>query len=142
MSEESDWNAQIIEEFRANAGKLGGMFEGADMLLLHHTGSKTGVERVSPLGYQRIGSAYAVFGSNSGRTSHPAWLHNLRAHPRTRAEIGTETIEVVARVAEGDERAEILERQKAHIPQFAEYEQTANRDIPVVILEPVDRSIS
>jgi deazaflavin-dependent oxidoreductase (nitroreductase family) len=138
MSEESDWNAQIIEEFRANAGKLGGMFEGADMLLLHHTGSKTGVERVSPLGYQRIGSAYAVFGSNSGRTSHPAWLHNLRAHPRTRAEIGTETIEVVARVAEGDERAEIWERQKAHIPQFAEYEQTANRDIPVVILEPVD----
>ncbi len=138
MSEESDWNAQIIEEFRANAGKLGGMFEGADVLLLHHTGSKTGVERVSPLGYQRIGSAYAVFGSNSGRTSHPAWLHNLRAHPRTTAEIGTDTIEVVARVAEGDERAEIWERQKANIPQFAEYEQTANRDIPVVILEPVD----
>ena len=137
MSEESDWNAQIIEEFRGNAGKLGGMFEGADMLLLHHTGSKTGVERVSPLGYQRIGSAYAVFGSNSGRTSHPAWLHNLRAHPRTAAEIGTETIEVVARVTEGDERAEIWERQKANIPQFAEYEQTANRDIPVVILEPV-----
>lgn len=138
MSEESDWNAQIIEEFRANAGKLGGMFEGADVLLLHHTGSKTGVERVSPLGYQRIGSAYAVFGSNSGRTSHPAWLHNLRAHPRTTAEIGTDTIEVVARVAEGDERAEIWDRQKANIPQFAEYEQTANRDIPVVILEPVD----
>ena len=138
MSEESDWNAQIIEEFRAHAGKLGGMFEGADMLLLHHTGSKTGVERVSPLGYQRIGSAYAVFGSNSGRTSHPAWLHNLRAHPRTTAEIGTETIEVVARVAEGDERAEIWERQKANIPQFAEYEQMANRDIPVVILEPVE----
>ena len=138
MTEESDWNAQIIEEFRANAGKLGGMFEGADVLLLHHTGSKTGVERVSPLGYQRIGSAYAVFGSNSGRTSHPAWLHNLRAHPRTTAEIGTDTIEVVARVAEGDERAEIWERQKANIPQFAEYEQTANRDIPVVILEPVD----
>ena len=138
MSEESGWNAQIIEEFRAHAGKLGGMFEGADMLLLHHTGSKTGVERVSPLGYQRIGSAYAVFGSNSGRTSHPAWLHNLRAHPRTTAEIGTETIEVVARVAEGDERAEIWERQKANIPQFAEYEQMANRDIPVVILEPVE----
>jgi deazaflavin-dependent oxidoreductase (nitroreductase family) len=138
MSEESDWNAQIIEEFRANDGKLGGMFEGADVLLLHHTGSKTGVERVSPLGYQRIGSAYAVFGSNSGKTSHPAWFGNLRAHSRTTAEIGTATIEVVARVAEGDERAEIWERQKEHIPQFAEYETTANRDIPVVILEPVD----
>jgi deazaflavin-dependent oxidoreductase (nitroreductase family) len=138
MSEESDWNAQIIEEFRAHDGKLGGMFEGADVLLLHHTGSKTGLERVSPLGYQRIGSAYAVFGSNSGKTSHPAWFGNLRAHPRTTAEIGTATIEVLARVADGDERAEIWERQKAHIPQFAEYEQTANRDIPVVILEPVD----
>jgi deazaflavin-dependent oxidoreductase (nitroreductase family) len=138
MSDESDWNAQIIEEFRANDGKLGGMFEGADVLLLHHTGSKTGIERVNPLGYQRIGSAYAVFGSNSGKTSDPAWLHNLRAHPRTTAEIGTDTIEVVARVAKGNEREGIWERQKANIPQFAEYEKTANRDIPVVILEPAD----
>ena len=108
MSDESDWNAKIIEEFRANDGKLGGMFEGADILLLHHTGSKTGAERVSPLGYQRIGSAYAVFGSNSGKTSHPAWFGNLRTNPHTTAEIGTTTIEVVARVAEGDERAEDL----------------------------------
>jgi deazaflavin-dependent oxidoreductase (nitroreductase family) len=138
MSDESDWNAKIIEEFRANDGKLGGMFEGADVLLLHHRGSTTGIERVNPLGYQRVGSAYAVFGSNSGKTSHPAWLHNVRAHPRTTAEIGAETIEVDARVAEGDERLEIWERQKANIPQFAEYEQTANRDIPVVILVPVD----
>ena len=137
MSDESDWNTKIIEEFRANDGKLGGMFEGADILLLHHTGSKTGTERVSPLGYQRVGSAFAVFGSNSGKTSDPAWSRNLRAHPRTTAEIGSTTIEVVARVAEGDERTHIWERQKANIPQFAEYETTANRDIPVVILEPV-----
>lgn len=138
MSDESDWNAQIIEEFRVNDGKLGGMFEGADVLLLHHTGSRTGIERVNPLGYQRYGAAYAVFGSNSGKRSDPAWLYNLRAHPRTRAEIGTEVIEVVARVAEGDERAEIWDRQKANIPQFAEYEKMADRDIPVVILDPVD----
>jgi deazaflavin-dependent oxidoreductase (nitroreductase family) len=137
LSDESDWNARIIEEFRANDGKLGGMFEGADVLLLHHTGSKSGVERVNPLGYQRVGSAYAVFGSNSGKPSDPRWLSNLRANPRTTAEIGTETIEVVARVAEGTERAEIWERQKANIPQFAEYERTADREIPVVILEPV-----
>jgi deazaflavin-dependent oxidoreductase (nitroreductase family) len=136
MSDETDWNAKIIEEFRANGGKLGGMFEGADILLLHHVGSKTGVERVSPLGFQRVGSAYAVFGSNSGETSDPHWVQNLRTHPRTTAEIGTDTVEVVARVAEGDERTEIWERQKANIPQFGEYETTANRDIPVVILEP------
>ena len=114
------------------------MFEGADVLLLHHTGSKSGVERVNPLGYQRVGSTYAVFGSNSGKTSDPAWLQNLRANPRTTAEIGTETIAVVARVAEGDERAEIWERQKVNIPQFAEYEKTANREIPLVMLEPVN----
>jgi deazaflavin-dependent oxidoreductase (nitroreductase family) len=138
MSDESEWNARIIEEFRANDGKLGGMFEGADILLLHHKGAKSGIERVSPLGYQRVGDAYAVFGSNSGKTSHPAWLYNLRAHPRTTAEIGTATIDVVARVTEGDERAAIWERQKANIPQFAEYETTANRDIPVVILDTVD----
>jgi deazaflavin-dependent oxidoreductase (nitroreductase family) len=136
MSDETDWNAKIIEEFRANDGKLGGMFEGADILLLHHVGSKTGVERVSPLGFQRVGNAYAVFGSNSGKTSDPHWVQNLRTHPRTTAEIGTDTVEVVARVAEGDERTEIWERQKANIPQFGEYETTANRDIPVVILEP------
>ena len=88
MSDESDWNAQIIEEFRANDGKLGGMFEGADVLLLHHTGSKTGIERVNPLGYQRVGGAYAVFGSNSGKTSDPMWVNNLRAHPRARRRSG------------------------------------------------------
>lgn len=137
MTDESDWNAKIIEEFRANHGKLGGMFEGADVLLLHHTGSKTGTERVNPLGYQRVGGAYAVFGSNSGKTSDPAWVQNLRAHPETTAEIGSETIAVVARVAQGDERTGIWERQKTNIPQFAEYEKTAGRDIPVVILEPV-----
>jgi deazaflavin-dependent oxidoreductase (nitroreductase family) len=109
MSDETDWNAKIIEEFRANGGKLGGMFEGADILLLHHMGSKTGVERVSPLGFQRVGSAYAVFGSNSGKTSDPHWVQNLRTHPRTTAEIGTDTVEVVARVAEGDERTETAE---------------------------------
>jgi len=136
MSDETDWNAQIIEEFRANGGKLGGMFEGADILLLHHLGAKSGIERVSPLGYQRVDGAYAVFGSNSGKTSDPHWVQNLRSHPRTTAEIGIETVTVVARVAEGDERAEIWERQKANIPQFAEYEKVANRDIPVVILEP------
>ena len=137
MSDESDWNTRIIEEFRANEGKLGGMFAGADVLLLHHMGSKTGTERVNPLGYQRVGDAYAVFGSNSGKTSDPAWVQNLRAHPQTTAEIGSDTIEVVARVAEGDERTDIWERQKTNIPQFAEYEKTAKRDIPVVILKPV-----
>jgi deazaflavin-dependent oxidoreductase (nitroreductase family) len=137
MADPNDWNAQIIEEFRANSGKLGGMFEGADMLLLHHEGAKSGIERVNPLGYQRVGSAYAVFGSKAGATSNPDWYYNLIANPATTIEVGDQTVAVVARVATGDERTEIWERQKQNVPQFAEYEKTANRDIPVVILEPV-----
>ena len=137
MSDETDWNVKIIEEFRANGGKVGGVFEGADLLLLHHTGAKSGTERINPLGYQRVGNAYAVFGSKAGASTNPDWYYNLLANPRTTAEIGTETIGVIARVAEGEERSEIWERQKANIPQFGEYEKTANRDIPVVILEPV-----
>ena len=137
MADPNDWNAQIIEEFRANGGKLGGMFEGANMLLLLHKGAKSGTERVNPLGYQRVGDAYAVFGSKAGATSNPDWYHNLIANPPAKIEVGVETIDVVARVAVGDERSEIWERQKESVPQFAEYEKTANRDIPVVILEPV-----
>jgi deazaflavin-dependent oxidoreductase (nitroreductase family) len=136
MADPNDWNAKIIDEFRANGGKLGGMFEGADMLLLRHKGAKSGTERVNPLGYQRVGNAYAVFGSKAGATSHPDWYYNLVANPSTTIEVGTETVPVVARVAEGDERSEIWERQKHNVPQFAEYEKTADRDIPVVILEP------
>jgi len=136
MPEPDDWNRKIIEEFRANDGKVGGMFEGADLLLLHHKGAKTGTERVNPLGYQRVGDAYAVFGSKSGATTNPDWYHNVRANPRATIEVGTETIDVTARVAEGEERTEIWQKQKRNVPQFAEYEKIANRDIPVVILEP------
>jgi len=113
------------------------MSSGADVLLLHHAGSKTG-ERVEPLGYQRIGSAYVVLGSSSETASDPAWLQNLRAHPVTTVEVGTETIEVVARAAHGDEREEIWKRQKANIRRFADYEKTANRNIRIVILEPAN----
>lgn len=137
MADAEDWNTKIIEEFRANEGVVGGPFEGANLLLVHHTGAKTGIERVNPLGYQRVGEAYAIFGSKAGATTDPDWYFNLRANPRASIEVGTDTIEVTARVAEGEERHEIWERQKTNVPQFAEYEKTANRDIPVVLLEPV-----
>jgi deazaflavin-dependent oxidoreductase (nitroreductase family) len=140
VSAPNDWNRKIIEEFRANGGKVGGMFKGANLLLLHHTGAKTGTERVSPLAYQRVGNAYAVFGSKGGAPTHPDWYYNVRANPRAKAEIDADTIEVTARVAEGEERAEIWARQTANIPQFAEYERRAHREIPVVILEAIDES--
>ena len=134
----SDFNQAIIEEFRANGGKVGGGFEGAPMVLLHHTGAKTGTERVTPLVYQADGDRYVVFASKAGAPSHPAWFRNLVAKPDTTVEVGTETIPVRARVAEGDERERIWTKQKQLMPGFAEYEEKTRgiREIPVVILEP------
>lgn len=133
----SDWNSGIIEEFRANEGRVGDMFEGWTLLLLHHTGAKTGTERVTPLAYQAVDSGYAVFASKGGATDNPDWYHNLLANPEVAAEIGADTVPVRARVASTDEREPIWSRQKAERPQFADYEETAaGRQIPVVILEP------
>lgn len=134
--ERQDWNRKIIEEFRANEGKVGGPFEGAPILLLHHKGAKTGTERVNPLAFQDLGDGrVAVFASKAGAPDNPDWFHNVRANPDTKVEIGTETYPVKARVPEGAERDQIWERQKELMPGFAEYEQKTTRTIPVVILE-------
>jgi len=133
----SDFNTPIIDEFRANGGKLGGNFEGAPMLLLHSTGAKSGKERVNPMMYQVVGDDYAVFASKAGAPTNPDWFHNLVAHPDATVEIGTDTKPVRARVAAGDERTRIWETQKERYPGFAEYERNTHREIPVVILEPV-----
>jgi deazaflavin-dependent oxidoreductase (nitroreductase family) len=129
----------VIEEFRANGGKVGGRFEGAPLVLVHHVGAKSGTERVNPLMYQEVGDsgAIAIFASKGGATTNPDWYHNLVANPETTIEIGTETRPVVARVADDEERSRIWEAQKRAFPNFAEYEQTAGgRTIPVVVLEP------
>ena len=132
----SDWNTAIIEEFRANGGKVGGNFEGAPMLLLHTTGAKSGQERVNPMVYRREGDDYVVFASKAGADTNPDWYHNLVANPEVEAEIGTERVKLRARVAEGDERERIWTAQKEAMPGFAEYEQKTTRTIPVVVLEP------
>jgi deazaflavin-dependent oxidoreductase (nitroreductase family) len=128
------FNTAIIDEFRTNRGQLGGRFEGAPMLLLHHTGAKSGQERVSPVMYQALGDDFAVFGSKAGAPTNPAWYHNLVANPDASIEVGTDTISVTARVANDEERKPIWTRQKAAYPGFAEYEQKTSRTIPVVIL--------
>jgi deazaflavin-dependent oxidoreductase (nitroreductase family) len=132
----SDWNSKIIEEFRANGGKVGGPFEGAPLLLLHTVGAKTGQPRVNPVMYRQLPNGYAVFASKRGAPTNPDWYHNLLAHPRVSAEIGTGTVEFVARVAEGEEREGIWTAHKAANPGFADYERQTSRQIPVVILEP------
>src|SRR4051794_4005510 len=134
MSEVNDFNTSIIEEFRTNGGKVGGGFDGAPMLLLHTTGAKSGRERVNPVVYQQVGDDIAVFASKAGAPTDPDWYRNLRANPDVTVEIGTETIPMHARVAEGDERAKIWEQQKQVMPGFADYETKTDREIPVVIL--------
>ena len=135
MAAVNDFNVSIIEEFRANGGKLGGSFEGAPMLLLHHKGAKTGKERVNPVMYRPVGDSLVIFGSKGGAPTNPDWYYNLRAHPETVVEVGTDTIPVVARVADDTERAPIWEAHKHDYPGFADYEKKTSRQIPVVILE-------
>ena len=138
MADGDDFNAKVIAEFRANGGKVGGFFEGAPLLLLHHAGAKTGTERVNPLVYQQVGGCYAVFGSAGGQPRDPQWLRNLVAHPDVTLEVGTSTVQARARVAEGAERASIWATQKERMPHFADYEKNAApREIPVVLLDPV-----
>jgi deazaflavin-dependent oxidoreductase (nitroreductase family) len=132
----TDWNSHIIEEFRANGGKVGGQFEGAPLLLLHTVGAKTGQERVNPIMYQQVPGGYAVFASKGGAPDNPDWYHNLLAHPKVTAEVGTSTVDVTARVARGEEREQIWTAQKSAYPGFAEYEQKTTRQIPVIVLEP------
>lgn len=136
MPPADDWNSRIIEEFRANQGRVGGAFEGMPLLLLHSKGARSGAERVNPVAYQRLGPrSVAVFASKAGAPSNPDWYYNLVADPDTTIEIGDKTVAVRARVADEAEREPIWEKQKSDYPGFAEYEQKTTRTIPVVVLD-------
>ena len=135
MAEANDWNTRIIEEFRANGGKVGGQFAGAPLLLLHTTGAKTGQARVNPMMYLADGDDHVVFASKAGAPTNPDWYHNLLANPRASIEVGDQTLNVVARVADGETRERLWSRQKELYPGFADYEAKTTRQIPVVILE-------
>lgn len=132
-----DFNAQVIDEFRSTGGTVGGVFEGMTLLLLHHTGARSGTSRISPLAYLTDKGRYVVFASKAGAPTNPDWYHNLRAHPRTMIEVGTETLEVVADEATGEERDRLFWAQVERSPAFGEYEnKTGGRLIPVVALTP------
>ena len=133
-----DHNTAIIEEFRSNDGVVGGYFEGMSLILVHHTGARSGVERVSPLATQVIDGGWAVFASKGGADENPAWYYNLLANPRVTVEFGAESFDVVAHEATGDEYDRIWTKQKADRPFFAGYEEkTARAYIPVIVLERV-----
>ena len=131
-----DFNARIIEEFRANEGRVGGPFEGGTLLLLHHVGARTGTPRVNPLMYNRDGDRYVVFASKAGAPTNPDWYHNLKANPNTSIEVGTDTVDVVASEPTGNERDRLYNAQAELRPQFAEYQSKTDRVIPVVVLTP------
>jgi len=137
VADRGDWNRRIIEEFRSNEGRVGGPFQGVPILLLHHRGARTGTARVNPVAYQAMEGGFAVFGSKGGAPTNPDWYHNVVANPEVTVEVGTETFDAVARVAQGEERERIWSEQKRRFPAFEGYERKTPRQIPVVILERV-----
>jgi len=136
MSEMNDFNSNVIEQFRATGGNVGGMFEDMPILLLHHTGAKSGQARLSPLAYGTDEGRYVVYASKGGAPVNPDWYHNLKAHPDVKIEVGTETINAVASEATGEERDRLFKEQAERSPQFGEYQEKTERQIPVIILTP------
>jgi deazaflavin-dependent oxidoreductase (nitroreductase family) len=131
----NDFNRKIIEEFRANEGVVGGPFEGAPMLLLTHTGAKSGTARTTPLMHARDGEHYVIFGSKAGAPTNPDWYHNVKANPRVTVEVGTETFEADAEVLDsGPERDRLYGDMASAMPQFREYQEGTERVIPVIVL--------
>ncbi|MGO9975055.1 MAG: nitroreductase/quinone reductase family protein [Solirubrobacteraceae bacterium] len=132
----ADYNAQIIDEFRANKGHVGGMWDRTPLLLLHHTGAKSGMSRVNPVAYLPDDRRCLIWAANGGAPNNPDWYHNLMAHPNTRIEVGSETIDVVAEEAAGAERERLFARAARRYPQLAEVARKTSRVIPMIVLTP------
>jgi deazaflavin-dependent oxidoreductase (nitroreductase family) len=137
----SDYNAAIIEEFRATDGHPGGDWAGTPIILIHHIGARSGIERVTPLGYLPLGGdRFAVVASNGGSPSHPAWYHNLKANPRITVEVGAQTFTVMAEELAGRARAELWPELVALAPSVGEYQARTARQIPVFMLTRQERA--
>ena len=129
------FNRALIEEFRANGGKLSGQLANSHILLLSTTGARSGQERVTPLGYGMDGDRYVVVAANAGAPAHPDWYHNLLAHPDVTVEVGPERFQARARVAEGAEREGLIARQAEIVPWLPAQQEKTTRQIPIVVLE-------
>jgi deazaflavin-dependent oxidoreductase (nitroreductase family) len=137
MADVNDFNRNLIEQFRANHGKVEGVFAGAPLLLLSTTGAKSGLRRTNPLVYTTDGGRIVVIASKGGAPSHPDWYRNVVAHPDVTVELPDETFEARASVATGTERQRLFDAQAAKMPNFNEYAAKTDREIPVVVLERV-----
>jgi deazaflavin-dependent oxidoreductase (nitroreductase family) len=131
----NDFNRTLVAEFRANDGKVTGMFAGAPLVLVTMVGAKSGKERVVPLAYTRDGDRLVIIASKGGHPRHPAWYFNLLAHPEVTVELPGETYRARAVVTEGEERDRLYAAQAAVMPPFEEYAARAGRVIPVIVLE-------
>jgi deazaflavin-dependent oxidoreductase (nitroreductase family) len=132
----AEYNAKVIDEFRANEGRVGGIWEGTPLLLLHHVGANSGASRGNPLGYLSDGGRFLVFASNGDAPDNPDWYRNLKAQPNVTIEVGSETIDVVAEEATGEERERLFALGADRFPQLADYARTTDRVIPVIVLAP------
>ena len=129
------FNTSIVDEFRANGGKVGGPFEGATLLLLTTTGAKSGQPRLAPLAYLTIDGKTIIIGSKAGADTNPDWVHNLRAHPRAHIEVGTDAYDVVARELPSAERDDVYPKVVAQAPGFGDYQAKTSRVIPLFELQ-------
>jgi deazaflavin-dependent oxidoreductase (nitroreductase family) len=135
----NDYNTKIIEEFRANKGRVGGPWAGTTLILIHHIGAKSGIERVSPLGcFPQGDGRFAIVASNGGSPTHPDWYYNLEANPRIKVEVGTETFTVLAGELDGTARAELWPKLVAKAPSVGEFQAKTTRQIPVYMLTRQD----
>jgi deazaflavin-dependent oxidoreductase (nitroreductase family) len=132
----AEYNAKVIGDFRASSGRVGGIWEGTPLLLLHHTGAKSGASRVNPVAYLPDDEGYLIWAANGGAPQNPAWYQNLKTHPITRIEVGSETIDVMAEEATGDKRDRLFARAAEHYPQLGQLARKTKRVIPVMVLTP------
>ncbi len=136
MEEVKSFNENLIDEFRANGGKVSGMFAGAPLLLLTTTGAKSGQPRVAPLAYTTDNGNLVIIASKGGAPTNPDWFHNILANPEVTVELGTESFPARATVAAA-ERDRLYDQMAAQMPGFAEYQKNTTRRIPVVVLERI-----
>ena len=134
MSDPNDWNKQIIAEFRANDGKVGGDFENVTLLLLHTTGAKSGLPRINPVVTMPEGDCYVIMASKGGRPTNPDWYYNLVANPKVTVEVGEAKFEALATVTQGSEREKLFSKMTTRYPMFAEYQRNTTRVIPLITL--------
>ena len=137
MSQLNDFNQRIIEEFRANQGKVTGQFAGAALLLLTTTGAKTGRALTKPLAYTKDGDRIVLIASFAGAPKNPAWFNNLVANPVVTVELGAERFQARATVTSGTERQRLYDNQAKQMAIFVEYQKKTTRQIPVVVLERI-----